>query len=203
MPWPRWLVACATASQAMARRDRNTHMNILLATDAHLRRTKPYSRLRDCPWPRDSTVRVLTVVQPYPPPSADLVLAGGALEDIHRQQTAAAELIAAAAAEVVQSPRVAVQTVFRDGDPRNLVIDEADGVGSGPDRRRLARPHRAETLAAGQHRAGHRLARAVLGPGGTADAGRRRGERPERQVRPSRRQQRGDSRGDLARSSPR
>ena len=82
------------------------------------------------PWPSRSTVRVLSVIQPYTPPVTEFVLAGATLEDIRRLQTADAEHLTRCAADAVKAAGITADTAVREGDPRSAIVDEADEWGA-------------------------------------------------------------------------
>lgn len=63
-------------------------MKILLAVDGSSHSQEAVDEVARRPWPSRSTVRVLSVIQPYTPPATEFVLAGTTLEDMRRQQTA-------------------------------------------------------------------------------------------------------------------
>ena len=104
-------------------------MKILLTVDGSSHSQEAVDEVARRPWPSRSTVRVLSVVQPYTPPATEFVLAGATLEDIRRQQTADAEHLTARAADAVKAADVSVETAVREGDPRSAIVDEADEWG--------------------------------------------------------------------------
>ena len=105
-------------------------MNILLAVDGSSHSQEAVDEVARRPWPSRSTVRVLSVIQPYTPPATEFVLAGATAEDIRRQQTADAERLTARAADAVKAADVSAETAVREGDPRSAIVDEADEWGA-------------------------------------------------------------------------
>ena len=105
-------------------------MKILLAVDGSSHSQEAVDEVARRPWPSRSTVRVLSVIQPYPPPATEFVLAGATAEDIRRQQTADAEQLTARAADAVKAADVSAETAVREGDPRSAIVDEADEWGA-------------------------------------------------------------------------
>ena len=105
-------------------------MKILLAVDGSSHSQEAVDEVARRPWPSRSTVRVLSVIQPYPPPATEFVLAGATAEDIRRQQTADAERLTARAADAVKAADVSAETAVREGDPRSAIVDEADDWGA-------------------------------------------------------------------------
>jgi nucleotide-binding universal stress UspA family protein len=105
-------------------------MKILLAVDGSSHSQEAVDDVARRPWPPRSTVRVLSVIQPYTPPATEFVLAGTTLEDIRRQQTADADHLTARAADAVKAAGVSAETTVREGDPRSVIVDEADEWGA-------------------------------------------------------------------------
>jgi nucleotide-binding universal stress UspA family protein len=101
-------------------------MKILLAVDGSPHSQEAVDEVARRPWPSKSTIRVLSVIQPYTPPATEFVLAGATLEDMRRQQTSEAERLTARAADAVKTTGVSTETVIREGDPRSAIVDEAD-----------------------------------------------------------------------------
>ena len=100
-------------------------MKILLAIDGSPHSQDAVEEVARRPWPSNSTIRVLSVIQPYTPPATEFVLAGATLEDMRRQQTSEAEALASRAAASVKAAGVSSEKVVREGDPRSVIVDEA------------------------------------------------------------------------------
>jgi nucleotide-binding universal stress UspA family protein len=105
-------------------------MKILLAVDGSPHSQSAVDEVARRPWPSKSTIRVLSVIQPYTPPATEIVLAGATLEDIRQQQTSEAERLTARVADVVKATNISTDTAVREGDPRSAIVDEADKWGA-------------------------------------------------------------------------
>lgn len=66
-------------------------MRILLPVDGSAVSDAAIDEIRRRPWPSPSTVRILSVIQPYTPPATEFVLAGATLQEIREQQATEAE----------------------------------------------------------------------------------------------------------------
>jgi nucleotide-binding universal stress UspA family protein len=105
-------------------------MKILLATDGSTHSEAAVAEVARRPWPQPSAIRVLSVIQPYTPPATEFVLAGATLEDIGRQQAAGAKEINERAATALRDSGATVDTAIRKGDPRSVIVDEAEEWGA-------------------------------------------------------------------------
>jgi nucleotide-binding universal stress UspA family protein len=101
-------------------------MKILLAIDGSPHSQAAVDEIARRPWPSGSTVRVMSVIQPYTPPATEFVLAGATLEDIRQQQVSSAEQIVTHAADALKKTGLSMETAVREGDPRSVIVDEAD-----------------------------------------------------------------------------
>jgi nucleotide-binding universal stress UspA family protein len=105
-------------------------MKVLLAIDGSRPSDDAVDEIRRRPWPGQTMVRIISVVQPYTPPAVDVVLAAATIDDIRQRQTADADRHLRAAAERVAAPGLTVETVVREGDPRSAIVDDADAWGA-------------------------------------------------------------------------
>jgi nucleotide-binding universal stress UspA family protein len=105
-------------------------MKILLATDGFPHSQVAVDEVVRRPWPSGSTIRVMSVIQPYTPPATEFVLAGATLEDISQQQVSSAEQITRRAADALKETGLSIETAMREGDPRSVIVDEADEWGA-------------------------------------------------------------------------
>jgi nucleotide-binding universal stress UspA family protein len=105
-------------------------MRILLAIDGSPHSRAAVDEVARRPWPSNSTVRVMSVIQPYTPPATEFVLAGATLEDMRQQQASPAEQIAKRAVDALTPTGLATETALREGDPRSAIVDEAEEWGA-------------------------------------------------------------------------
>lgn len=101
-------------------------MRILLAIDGSPHAQVAVDEVARRLWPSGSTIRVLSVIQPYTPPATEFVLAGATLEDMRQQQASTAADITERAAESLKRTGLPTDTAVREGDPRSTIVDEAD-----------------------------------------------------------------------------
>ena len=105
-------------------------MKILLAVDGSPHSQDAVDEVVGRPWPSNTTIRVMSAIQPYPPPATEFVIAGATSDDIRQQQTTDAERVIDHAAGALKANNLPVETVVREGDPRSTIIDEAEGWGA-------------------------------------------------------------------------
>ena len=105
-------------------------MKILLAIDGSPHSDVAVHEVISRPWPQGSVVRIMSAVQPYTPPSTEMVLAGATLESVTRQQTEQATQLTSRGAESVRQAGLEVETAVRQGDPRSAIVDEASEWGA-------------------------------------------------------------------------
>lgn len=102
-------------------------MKILLAVDGSPPSQAAIDEVAHRSWPAATTVRILSVIQPYTPPATEVVLAGATLEAIRKGQATEAERLTKQAGEqIAGTGRLSVETDVREGDPRTVVVDAAD-----------------------------------------------------------------------------
>jgi nucleotide-binding universal stress UspA family protein len=101
-------------------------MKILLAIDGSAPSKDAIDEVAHRPWPSPSTLRILSVIQPYTPPATEMVLASATLEEIRQHQAQDAEQLTRHAGERIVAPGLSVETAVREGDPRTAIVDAAD-----------------------------------------------------------------------------
>jgi nucleotide-binding universal stress UspA family protein len=102
-------------------------MRVILAIDDSHFSAEAVEEVAARPWPPDTTVRVLSAVEPMsPPPASELWYdAGGSLERVQKEITRRFEELTARAADSLRESGLRAETVVRPGDPRSVIIDEA------------------------------------------------------------------------------
>jgi nucleotide-binding universal stress UspA family protein len=105
-------------------------MRILLAIDASPHSQTAVDEVARRPWPSKSTIRVMTVIQPYVPPATEFVLAGATLDDVRRQQVSTGEQLTGRAVDALTRAGLVTETAVREGDPRSAIVDEAEEWGA-------------------------------------------------------------------------
>ena len=101
-------------------------MRILLAIDGSAPSQDALEEVVHRPWPSPSTLRILSVIQPYTPPATEIVLASATLEEVRQRQAQDAEQFTRQARERIGASGLNVETAVREGDPRTAIIDAAD-----------------------------------------------------------------------------
>ena len=101
-------------------------MKIFLAIDGPAPSQNAIEEVARRPWPSPSTLRILSVIQPYTPPAPEIVLASATLEEVRQRQAQDAEQLTQQAREGVSASGLSVETAVREGDPRTAIIDAAD-----------------------------------------------------------------------------
>jgi nucleotide-binding universal stress UspA family protein len=105
-------------------------MKILVAVDGSAPSQKAIDEVAHRPWPQPSIVRVVSAVYPYVPAALEFVPAAATPPDLVKQQEdQAKQLISQAAARIGRSG-LTVETVVREGDPRTVIVDEANDWGA-------------------------------------------------------------------------
>jgi nucleotide-binding universal stress UspA family protein len=101
-------------------------MKILLAVDDSPHSAIAIKEVGARPWPPKSVVRVLTVVEPVPPPAAELWYdASGVPERIEKELRQRATLLTKKSAGKLMNSSIKVEPVVRQGDARSVIVEEA------------------------------------------------------------------------------
>jgi nucleotide-binding universal stress UspA family protein len=101
-------------------------MKILLPVDDSDFSASATKEVAKRPWPKGTIVRVLSVVEPVPPPAAELWYdASGVPARLERQLRHRAVALTKKFAGELSKRTLKVQSVVRRGDARSVIIDEA------------------------------------------------------------------------------
>ena len=101
-------------------------MRILLAIDGSAPSQDAIGEVAHRLWPSPSTLRILSVIQPYTPPATEVVVASATLNEIRQHQAQDAEQLTRQASERFAASELSVETEVREGDPRTAIVDAAD-----------------------------------------------------------------------------
>ena len=106
-------------------------MKILLAVDESSHSAEAVQVVADRPWPPDTVVRVLTVVQPFVPPAAEFAYdAVGAMQQVWQDRRDRAGGVVEAVARMLHDKGLTAEPFVCDGDPRSTIVDEAKEWGA-------------------------------------------------------------------------
>ena len=101
-------------------------MRILLAVDHSEYSAEAIEEVAIRPWPPNTIVRVVSVVEPLTPPASELWYdAGGSLERVHQDLNKRVNELAMSVAGKLEGKGLIVETSIRQGDPRSEIVDEA------------------------------------------------------------------------------
>jgi|SRR5262249_9631872 len=101
-------------------------MRILLAVDHSKYSKAAIKEVAARPWPARSTVRVLSVVEPLPPPAAELWYDGqGSLDQARKKLRKRATEFVERIAGKFKKKKIKVEAAVSDGHPREVIVKEA------------------------------------------------------------------------------
>jgi nucleotide-binding universal stress UspA family protein len=101
-------------------------MKLLLAIDNSEYSVEAIKEVAKRPWPPNSTVRVLSVVELVAPPAAELWYdAGGNLERVQQEMAKRATELTQKTSESLKRKGLKIETAVREGDARPVIVDEA------------------------------------------------------------------------------
>jgi nucleotide-binding universal stress UspA family protein len=101
-------------------------MKLLLAIDNSEYSAAAVREVAMRPWPPNTMVRVLSVVEPVTPPAAELWYdAGGSLERVQQEMTKRDTQLTTSTGETLKQKGLMVDSAVRDGDARSVIVDEA------------------------------------------------------------------------------
>ena len=101
-------------------------MKLLLAIDNSEYSVEAIKEVAKRPWPPRTIVRVISVVEPVPPPAAELWYdASGSLERVQQEMMKRATELTQKASERLKRTGFKIETAVREGDARSVIVDEA------------------------------------------------------------------------------
>jgi nucleotide-binding universal stress UspA family protein len=101
-------------------------MKVLLAVDHSEHSAEAIKEVAKRPWPPKTIVRVISVVEPVPPPAAELWYdASGSLERVQQEMTKRAAGLTEKTSESLKRKGLKIETAVSEGDARSVIVDEA------------------------------------------------------------------------------
>jgi len=108
-------------------------MKILLAIDGSPHSDLAVKQVARQPWPRNSSVEILTVIHPTIPMLTEptLMIAGASVQQAEELRAVAPGVVEAAGKQIARSaPGLTVTTKILDGGPAHAIVDEARAWGA-------------------------------------------------------------------------
>jgi len=110
-------------------------MKILLAIDGSACSDAAVAEVARRPWPADSRLRVISVVEPPGALTAEPYMGvGGYFEEVERLKRQQAEEVVGRAAELLRggagTAQLGVETAVLAGSPKRAIVEEAEGWGA-------------------------------------------------------------------------
>jgi nucleotide-binding universal stress UspA family protein len=101
-------------------------MKLLLAIDNSQYSVEAIKEIAKRPWPPKTIVRVVSVVEPVPPPAAEFWYdASGSLERVQQEMAKRATELTQKTSETLKSKGLKIEVAVREGDARSVIVDEA------------------------------------------------------------------------------
>jgi nucleotide-binding universal stress UspA family protein len=100
-------------------------MRILLATDGSPVSQDAVDEVARRPWPKPSTIRVISVVVPYVPGATEFVPGATTPLGVVQTHEAEARELAERTADRLKADGLTVEAVARQGDPAKTIVEEA------------------------------------------------------------------------------
>jgi nucleotide-binding universal stress UspA family protein len=102
------------------------NMKILLAIDNSRYSAEAIKEVAKRPWPPNTIVRVISVVEPVPAPAAELWYdESGSLERVQQEMTKRTTKLTQKTSESLKRKELKIESAVREGDARALIVDEA------------------------------------------------------------------------------
>src|SRR5688500_11997669 len=101
-------------------------MKLLLAIDNSDYSAVAIKEVAKRPWPPKTIVRVISIVEPVPPPAAELWYdASGSLERGQKEMKKRATELTLTASQSLKRKGLKSEAAVREGDARSVIVDEA------------------------------------------------------------------------------
>ena len=101
-------------------------MKLLLAIDNSKYSAEAIKEVANRVWPPKTIVRVISVVEPVPPPAAELWYdASGSLERVQQEMVKRATELTQKTTERLKRKGLQIESAVREGDARSVIVDEA------------------------------------------------------------------------------
>jgi nucleotide-binding universal stress UspA family protein len=106
-------------------------MKILLAVDDSSYSSAAAGAVGARPWPQGTTVRVLSVVEAVPLPATELWYdTDNLVERAQQELQTRAKALVERVTQALQSSGLLAEPAVREGDPRSVIVDEAEKWGA-------------------------------------------------------------------------
>ena len=105
-------------------------MKVLLPVDGSPYSEEAVRSFKERPWPANSIVRLLAAVEFVTPPIGEVVYTGGDMDRTREDMKKVAEELVARTAASLKNSGLTIETAVREGDPRNVIVEEAEQWGA-------------------------------------------------------------------------
>lgn len=105
-------------------------MRILLATDGSDYSAAAARSIAARPWPADSEVRIIGVVEQIAPAADPWYAARAVAERVREDNTKRSEEAVSAAQEIISSARIKTETAALEGSPKRRIVDDSKAWGA-------------------------------------------------------------------------
>lgn len=107
-----------------------SRMRILLATDGSEYSAAAARSIAARPWPADSEVRIVSVVESIAPAADPWYAAGAVAERVREDNTKRSEEAVSAAQEIIASAGIKTETAVLEGSPKRRIVEDSRAWGA-------------------------------------------------------------------------